>query len=364
MKNILFKLLAVGLLVPSLIFANEKGIGNGKYTKEKTVKENFKVTPTALLKVKNSYGNLTLNSWEQNEISIVVQIIANGNNEDKVAERLEEININFSNTKDIVEAITQFNKNNNNWGWNWNRGGKVNVQVNYTINLPVKASINLSNDYGNIYLDRVDGHAKINCDYGKMEIGELRGRNNELRFDYTSRSSFDYINSAIIYADYSGFTVTKSGELTLNADYTNATINQADYVKYSNDYGSLQIDKATDVYGNGSYIGVKLGEINGNVDINADYGSIKIGKMSTEAGNLRIKSDYTGITIGYSKNFFFDFDIETEYAGVSGKDDLIINVSREKSFDKYYQGYYGRENSGNKVSITSSYGGITFKKSE
>jgi hypothetical protein len=52
--------------------------------------------------------------------------------------------------------------------------------------------------------------------------------------------------------------------------------------------------------------------------------------------------------------------IRTEYAGVSGKDDFELNISIEKSHEKYFKGYYGKENSGNMVNITSDYGGITF----
>ena len=73
--------------------------------------------------------------------------------------------------------------------------------------MPVKNSVNLSNDYGNIILDRVDGHAKISCDYGRLDLGELRGRNNQLSFDYTSKSEIGYMNSGEIRADYSGFTI-------------------------------------------------------------------------------------------------------------------------------------------------------------
>ena len=211
-------------------------------------------------------------------------------------------------------------------------------------------------------MDRIDGHAKINCDYGKLEIGELHGRNNELRFDYTSKSTFGYINSGEIIADYSGFTVDKAGDLLVKADYTNAVIGEMGNLDYTSDYGSLEVSNVNNVRGNGDYIGVKLGEVHGSVNINSDYGSVKIAKMAADAGDIDIKSDYTGIKIGYDAEYYFDFEISTEYAGVSGKDDFTINVSKEKSSDKYYKGYYGKENSGNSVYLSSDYGGISFYK--
>jgi hypothetical protein len=363
MRTILSKyLIPILLLLPFTINAAIEGDGaKGKYTKEKTIKKEFNVNSDALFKVKNSYGNLNITSWDQDKVMIEVHIKTNGNNEEKVSERLRQIDVDFENSSGMVSAITRFGKKNNNWSW-WGKRNNINVQVNYTIKLPVKNSVNLNNDYGNIYLDRIDGHAKINCDYGKMEIGELRGRNNELRFDYTSRSTFEYINSAEIIADYSGFTVEKAGNLTVRADYTNAVVGEMGNLEFRSNYGSLQAKNTKNVDGNGDYVSIKLGEVHGNVDITSDYGSVKIGKLAADAGNVNIKSDYTGIKIGYDASYHFDFEIATEYAGVSGKDDFTINVSKEKSSNKYYKGFYGKENAGNRVTIDSEYGGISFYK--
>ncbi|WP_190809716.1 hypothetical protein [Flagellimonas sp. S3867] len=360
MKTLLYKYALLAFLILPLAVIANNGKLKGKYTKEKTIKKEFDVNSDALLKIKNSYGNLNLTSWNENRIVIEIHIKTNGNNEEKVQKRLSEIDVDFETSNSLVSARTLFGEKGSNWGWNWGKRNNVNVQVNYTVKLPVKNNIHLSNDYGNIYLDRIDGHAKINCDYGKIDIGELRGRNNELKFDYTSRSTFDYINSAEIMADYSGFTVEKAGDLIVKTDYTNAVINQMGNLEYSSDYGSIEAKEVQSVKGNGDYIGVKLGTVHGDVSINSDYGSIKISEMASDAGDINIKTDYTGIKIGYHPEYYFDFEISTEYAGVSGMDDFEIQVSKEKSSDKYYNGYYGKDNSGNVIYITSDYGGITF----
>lgn len=360
MRTLLFSLVfLLTLAAPTEVLA-DGGKWKGKYTKEKTIKKDFDVNATALMQVRNSYGNLNITSWNENRVVIEVHIKTNGNNEEKVQKRLNEISVDFSNSSDKVSAITRFGQKNR-WGWG-NNNNRVNVQVDYTIKLPRKNSVDLSNDYGSIYLDRVDGHAKLSCDYGKMEIGELRGRNNEIRFDYTSRTTFDYINSATIYADYSGFTVTEAKSINLRADYTKSVINTVGNLEYSSDYGSLEVGRVDNLSGNGDYIGVKLREVHGNVDISADYGSVKIGQMAADAGNISIKTEYTGIKIGYDPGYNFDFEIVTEYAGVSGKDDFDISISKEKSSERYYKGYRGESNSGNKVYINSEYGGVTFYK--
>ena len=361
MKRQLYKYGILLLLVlPLNLLANNDF--KGKHTKEKTIKKEYSVNSDALLKVSNSYGNLNITSWNENRIVIEVHIQVNGNNEEKVEKKLNEIYVDFEASSSIVSARTIFNDNKSSWNFNWGNNSNVNMQIDYNIKVPVKNSVHLNNDYGSIILDRIDGHAKITCDYGRLEIGELHGRNNQLSFDYTSKSTIGYINSGKISADYSGFTIEKAGDLDISADYTNSTINKMQNLTYSCDYGKIDIGEAKSISGNGDYINVKLGTIHGNVNITSDYGGIQINKMAADAGDISIRSDYTGIKIGYDPNYHFNFEISTDYAGVSGKDDFIMNVSREKSSEKYYQGYYGSSNSSNTVNITSEYGGISFTK--
>ncbi len=362
MKTLLYKhTIALLMVFPMLLSAKDEN-PRGRHTKEKTIKKEFTVNADALLKVSNSYGNLNITSWNENRILIEVHIKTNGNNEEKVQKKLDEITVEFESSSSMVSAKTIFDKNKSSWGWNWGNNNNVNMQINYTIKLPVKNNVQLNNDYGNILLDRIDGHAKINCDYGKLEIGELHGRNNELNFDYTSNSSIGYINSGNIKADYSGFTVQKAGNLTINADYTNATVLKMENLEYSSDYGNIEIMEAWNITGNGDYIGVKLGTIHGRVQIGADYGSLTIREMAADAGNVSINSNYTGIKIGYHPDYHFDFEITTSYAGLSGKEDLEIAISKEKSNENYYKGFYGSANSGKTININSDYGGIKLIK--
>ncbi len=361
MNKLLFKYAIVLFLSVPLALSAHDGKPKGKYTKEKTIKKEFNVNLDALLKVRNSYGNLNITSWNENRILIEIHIKTNGNNEEKVQRKLDGISVDFEANKSVVSARTIFSKNKSGWGWSWGNNN-VNMQINYTIKLPIKNSVHLNNDYGNIILDRVDGHAKINCDYGRLEIGELRGRNNQLNFDYTSKSTIGFIQSGTINADYSGFTIEKAGDLIIKADYTNSTVHKMGNLEFTSDYGNLDIGEAKNVHGNGDYITVKLGTLHGNVDLVSDYGSIKIKEMARDAGNLQIRSDYTGVKIGYNPLYHFNFEIKTSYAGVKGKDDFKINISNIKNTSKYYKGYYGSPNSGKSMYITSDYGGISFIK--
>lgn len=361
MKRVLpFNITMIILLLPALLLAS--GSTEFKHSKTKTINKEYAVNKNALLEVDNSYGNIDIVTWEENRIVFEITITASGNSEEKTQERLNEININFSGSPDLVSAETMFgNKKSGSW-WNWGSNSKIKIKINYKIKMPITNAVNLSNDYGNINLDKLEGRAQISCDYGKITTKELMASDNQLSFDYTKGCYFEYINSGKINADYSDFTISKTKDISITADYTNSKIELAEDVSFNCDYGNVNIDAANNINGKGDYLTTVIGDIFNNVTLNADYGSIKIKQLTENAGNINIKSEYVGISIGYENNYNFNFDIKLEYGALRSEDDLVFVKKIIESTDKYYKGYKGNQTSGNTISIESDYGSVSLKQ--
>lgn len=351
------KIVTLLLVLPLLAFSSG---WKGKHTKEKTLHKEYNVSANATLEVDNSYGNLEIVTWTENRIVIDVTITTNGNSEEKVQKKLDQIDVDFDASSNRVSAKTRFNKNGNSW-WNWGKNN-VNMKVNYVIKMPITNNVDLSNDYGSINLDKLEGDAEISCDYGKITTKELMSTNNKLDFDYTKNSYFEYIGGGSINADYSGYTVGSTKDLQIDADYTKSEIEIAEDITYDCDYGSLTIQKANTIDGNGDYLALRIGEVYKSVNVEADYGSMKIDKMTANAGDVTVNSDYMKITIGYDASYSFDFELDLQYASFRGQEDLEINKEHIKSSSKYYKGYHGSQNSGNTIKINSEYGSVTFNK--
>jgi hypothetical protein len=336
--------------------------GNGAHTKEKTIKKEFTVNSNATLKVSNSYGNINVITYSGNKTNIEVTIKTNSNDAEKAQEKLNDITVDFDATANLVTVKTIFNKNKSNNWWSWGKNNNVNMEVNYVIKLSITNSVDLNNDYGSINLDKLEGRAVLNCDYGKITTKELMADNNYIKFDYTNNSYFEYIKSGKIKADYSDYTVAKAKGLEISADYTKSNIKIAENVSYSCDYGSLTVENINNLTGNGDYLTLIVGDVYKNIQLDSDYGSIKIGRMTANAGNIQIQANYAGITIGMDPSYNFKFDLDLEYASLRGSDGFEFTKKKLESTDKYYQGYYGSSSSSNLVSINSDYGSVTFKR--
>jgi len=366
MRTILFKLLFLVALSPTIAFCTNGDSPNmlkGRHTKEKKISKQFNVSPDAILKIDNSYGNIDLKTWDQNKVTIEVIIKTNGNDEQKVKEKLDEISVDFNQSSSGVSAKTLFQKENSSWfSALFSGNSNVNMEVNYIVRAPASNNIDFSNDYGHIFIDKLTGNAKISCDYGRLDIGELRGNNNQINFDYSRNSRFGYINRAVINADYSEFNIEDARSIDLSADYTTSKIKRVESLKFSCDYGSLTVDKVKVVNGSGDYLSTRIGEVFQSAELNFDYGSAAIDKVMKGAGGVKINSDYTSLKIGYDPAQAFKFTVNTSYAGVKGLDDLEVNKQNQSSTSKNFSGYHLNNSGNGNININSSYGSVTFIK--
>ena len=366
MKALLFSILILGVMYPPINSGdgntNSKTL-NGKHTKEKKISKSFDVSANDLLKIDNSYGNINVTTWNENRVQIDVVVKVNGNDEEKVREKLNEISIKMSQSGEGVLAKTYFEKEKRSW-WDmlFGESNNLNMEVNYSIKAPITNNVHLINDYGNIYLDKLKGNAKINCDYGSIDIGELLGENNYINIDYSRNSHIGILKNAVINADYSDFEVEDARYVDLNADYSKSKFVKIEYLKFNCDYGSLKVDKVKKLEGNADYLNTQIGQVHQSLDLSLDYGNVEIEKIVKGARSIKIDSDYAGIKVGYAQDQAFNFNIDATYGSVNGLDGFNIQKQRQESNQKSYSGYYMNSNTSSTLDIKSNYAKISLQK--
>ena len=357
MMKYLYKTILFLLLIPLFAFTNPH---SKKHEKSKTIKKTFAVNSNALVALNNKYGNLNITTWNKNSVEIEIIITVKGDDLEDVENKLETITVNFDANKSKVEATTKFTQNKSSWSW-WKGNKNINYKVNYIVKMPETNAVDLDNDYGNIYLDKLAGKADINCGYGKIEVGELKANNNTINLDYCSRSTISYLKNGNIHVDYSKITIEDSEKLRLNADYSKVKVNKTFDIHFNTDYGSITIDTAENVSGNSDYTSMGFGTIKKNLEIDTEYGSLRVKELSKSFENVKITSEYAGIKIGIEEGANFDFEIDLQYAGFNrNAKSLDIFKSISKSSKKYYEGIYGKGSKNSRIKIYSQYGSVTF----
>ncbi|OYQ45559.1 hypothetical protein CHU92_01900 [Flavobacterium cyanobacteriorum] len=340
------------LLLPALASAVEL---KGKYKKEKNIRKSYQVNSNAALDINNKYGTVYVATWDQNITEIDITIKVAGDDEKQVTQRINSIDVSFSATKALVTAVTKIG--------NLTCNSNISMEINYTIKIPKKGSINLDNEYGGIQAGKIYGKADINCQYGDVGIDELHNDVNLLKIQYCGNSKINFAKAATINAKYSGLRVGKSNNVEFKGEYSNLSGEDINTIQYTSDYGEIKIKSAGVVTGKGDYNTIRFGRIYNTLNLTTNYGDIKIELIDKTTRNIAINANYTGISLGFDDSYPFDFELTTEYSDITGTEGFKFTTKKDKEYGSggYYKGYH--KNSGsNKLFIKSKYGHIQLVK--
>ncbi|MCK0132218.1 DUF4097 family beta strand repeat-containing protein [Flavobacteriaceae bacterium F08102] len=354
MRTKLCKYVFLFLWVPMALMARNSD--ELTYDKTKIIKKEFFVDANAKLDITNKYGDVNILTWNENRIIFEIKIEVNGTDASKVAERLHAITVDFQSSQSLVTAKTKIEKLKKSWG----KKNSVHYKIDYTVKMPLTNNLQVSNDYGAIYLNELKGMATLNCDYGNVFIGELHHKTNSINLDYCNGSTIRNMFGGQINADYSKFTLSQGGEVNLVADYSTSVFEEINTLSYQCDYGSLRVEEGGAISGTADYMSAKFEKINKRLHADADYGSIRIESIGDQFESVKLTTDYCSIKVGVPETAF-TFNLDLRYSGFKYEEARYEIIQKiEKSNTKLYRGYYKSAKTKASIDVSSNYGSVRF----
>jgi Putative adhesin len=281
--------------------------------KRKSFTQSYPLSATDKISLRNKYGNTKIKAWDKDEIKVDAEIVVKSNSAERSQSLIDGITISHSKTGDMVLFKTDIKNNNSNWN---GRGNNYqSMEINYLVYIPVKNSLHISHQYGDVDMPDYAGSTDIQVQYGDLVGGALNGNNNEIDVAYGS------VNLRNI----------KNGDIN---------------VKYS---------------------GCDIDHITGTADIDLAYCSdVNLG-IDKNTGDIKLKNAYSGtVDIAVEENASASFEMEVTYSEAKNKN-TKINFKQEDedenkgccNFTKEYSAKIG--NGDSKIKIKSSYSGIKLK---
>ncbi|MGI4020530.1 MAG: hypothetical protein ACRYFA_03420 [Janthinobacterium lividum] len=303
--------------------------------KTKTFSKSYPADKNDKLTISNQYGKVTVNTWNKKEFKIDVEIIVGTENEGDTKKLLDAVDIASSQDQSGVSFktnITEQNRSNGFFGSSRNNVRRK-IIINYTVFMPVKNALSITNSYGSVVLPDLEGPVIVSNNYGSFTAKELNNEANELRLNYTG-ASIGTLNGG-----------------TLKFNYGNLKIGTANNLKAVIGFSPVNIDR-----------------LKSGANIKMQYGSgLKINSIDKDLKNLDIDANYTKVFLGLNGSENFIFDITATYGRFSHNDDFVkvqaqpeSNGSQRYNSTKNYKGYVGKASSDNKITIRSNYSGVNF----
>jgi len=328
MKRMIMTLLSVSIFA-STLFATDK-----EFKREITKEFSTGANPT--LQVDNKYGHIRIVEGTENKIIFKIEIIGKGTTEALAKQYAETVTVDFSQNGDKISATTSVEP------VTCNNCGR---STNYTVVTPKGVMMNLTNKYGNIFLENAVKPLRVDLKYGNLEANTLTNLNLDIKYGNVSINVCEELK---IDCGYAKFKISRAGRMNIDSKYDDFQIGTVTDLKINTKYTKIKIDKLN----------------NGIVCDDFKYCSLDISEISTQFSLIKIKAGYSNLKLALDKRHSFKAGLRIKYGKIIAGDLTFNNVSlqnKEKNTDAIKGTAGSNNNPSATVDISASYGNVTFK---
>ncbi|WP_295769591.1 hypothetical protein [uncultured Mucilaginibacter sp.] len=299
--------------------------------KSKTYTKSYSANGNDKLLINNSYGKVTVNTWAKNEIKVDVQMKAYADEDEDAQKLLDKISISDSKESSLVSFKTNIERSGSNGTHGfvmgtWLSGGKKHVskmEVNYTIYMPAKSQLDITNKFGNVVLPDMVGKVNVNLAYGALISQDL--------------------NDPAIKVSFGDARINNVTNGNLHVSYGNLNLGMADNLKAKVSFGGMNVDK-----------------LKSSGVITARYGDgIKITELDRNCKNINVDAQFTKVYLPTKSDY--DFDVTTHFGEFNYDNSTVKVISqtpdngRHFITTKTFKGQVNKGNSDKVITIKSSY---------
>jgi Toastrack DUF4097 len=284
------------------------GLFAQKESAEKSFQKEFEVNADAMLKVSNKHGSLEIENWEKNKVAVFVTIQTRAASNEKATKILNSIDVEVSGSKELVEVITSFDKH--------NCRGKCSIEVNIMIKMPKSLNVDLAMAYGKMFIQEIDGQAKLGVKYGAMSVDKLNNENVKIFVKY-SDASIDHVNKAEINVAYSNLSIDDAKVLKVQSSYGKVEIDDVYSLAIKSQYDELEIDKAGSVALDSKFTNVEIDKLDMELMVENAYGNVEVDYISAGFNQIKVKTSYGNVSLGIDENASYTLDAEAKYGSIS-----------------------------------------------
>jgi len=333
----------------------------------KKITKTYAMTNAGELHLENKYGNINLNGWDKDEVSVEISIAINHRKKESAEELLRRIQPVVREGADFLSLGYEIIEKSSGWFANFFEKAnpfdydRSNIQIDYTIYMPAKAELKITNTFGDAIIEDWSGKLKALVEHGDVWINEdlnkadITIRYGKLRAQNIDYSSIDIKNGALNMGD--------SKSLRLNSSGTDITMDAITSLEIYSNKDDMTVEEVNTMFGNLKFTTLELDRLTKEVDMTLKIADFRVARIVSPNVAIAIQQESSEISLNVS-NFSHQFDATLEQ-GLVRMPKSFENID-SKMLDKgkklrEIKATYGKNRQG-RISITGRKGVILLKE--
>ena len=282
-------------------------------TDSRSVSKRFPASRETTLEVVNKYGKIQVGTWDKDSVAVDVDIHLTESSTSKLKKLMEDVSIDFTGSKTYIIAKTVIDSESGRIKselksiGNTISGSNKKVEINYTVYVPAHMDVVLTNKFGDIYMDDMEGQVDIDLTNGVLKANRLKG-NSSISLSFAN-GMIKSLGSSTMKLSYSDLVLNEVSQLDLDSKSSKLNVDSVNVVKISSRRDKLYFKKVEYLYGKSNFSQVWVYDFLRESDVYMKYGKLTIEHIVPGFTKVFVESDYTDITLMFDEEASFGFDI-------------------------------------------------------
>ncbi len=352
MKKLIYSLMAAAVLLMTLpAQAARKEF-------KKTIRYEFSIDQNTLLEIVNRNGNIVIENTDDDRVTIEAVVTGRGGSDDEAERTCLKITPSavMADNKISVSAEVP------------NSLKYENFDLSYTIVMPAYTNINLSNKFGNVQIDNLQGRTSIKVGYGNLKIRQLNDHTGGfpvIDLAYSRESEIEEMNIGGVNLSYSGINIGSGQAVAVSSKYSKVAVGTSASIAIESAYDNIKISNTDKVDISTRYTKLQMDHVAEMANVGIEYGSVNIGSVGKDFRNITINAKYSDSEIDMSGARDYSFDLKTKYGNITTPNhNLIYQEQISNDSNKSAKGRSGNADNGGRINVSAKYGNIKVKNSK
>jgi len=303
----------------------------GDYTK--TFQEKFDVDKGASLIIKNKFGDVQCQAWDENSVSIVVTVEVDASSQERANKIFDKIDVSLTGSRSKVQGITSVGNIDNAY-----------FSINYEIRMPRWITVDLDNKFGEIYLDATDGSVNINLEYGAMEANSFNGPNTDLTVKF-SDAEVGYIKDGSLHIEYSEWESKGAENFSLYSRFSEVTLEKVSTINLDSQYDEVSVGDAGQVIAVSRFSELDFESIMGEFDFDIQYGELSVEYISASFKAGKVRNTFAEASLTFDSKSNININAELKFGELSYPGAASMNHETIGYTTNIYKGSIGSSSS-------------------
>ncbi|HVU57291.1 MAG TPA: hypothetical protein VHD83_19650 [Puia sp.] len=303
------------LVLSHPVLTKAAGADDEDVRKKRTINKSYNVGPDDKLEIENQFGNVQIDTWDKNQITVDITIGVRASSEEKAKEVMDELDVKEVQSGHIINFKTKVGEIHNNDKKEQRRGSgddDRSFYIDYVVHMPSGNRLNVENSFGKIEIGDFKGQVALTSKFGSLKTGRLDNLDN------------------------------------IDVEFGKAYISEV-----TNGKVTFKFNKES-----------MIGKVNGKVKISSEFSHNVQFNVADEIQELAVYESYSDMKMVIPKSLSAHFDVHTSFGNFHNDSEFNIREKREGGGDNDYGPHFDKDYTGQagdgraSIKIKSSFGNV------